>query len=82
MTGRQIKRKIEDLGYTMADVGRMIAEEFGTVTAASAEVMMHQMLSPDSDDWYPKYAPWLESRFRGVRVNRAAIKNAKVRRAA
>lgn len=62
MNEKQIKRKFEDMGLKIADVAREMQAAFPTISEASADVMLRQLIS--GERWYPNYANWLNKKYR------------------
>lgn len=66
MTEREIKRKLEDNGYRIADVARHLAQEF-PITVNSADTMLRNLLA--GRQWFPTYVAWLKANY-AVTVDR------------
>ena len=67
MTEREIKRKLEDDGYRIADIARHLADEF-PVTVNSADTMLRLLIA--GQRWFPTYAAWLKKNY-GVTVEKS-----------
>jgi hypothetical protein len=67
MTEKEIKRKLEDDGFRVIDVARHMARDFTSITEASAETMLRQLIA--GSRWFPVYAAWLQRTY-GVTVDR------------
>lgn len=68
MTEKEIKRKLEDDGFRVADIARHLAREF-SITVGSADTMLRELIA--GRRWFPTYAQWLKKNY-GVVVSKPA----------
>lgn len=69
MNEKQIKRRLEDNGFRVADVARHLQKDFPAITERSAETMLRRMIA--GQGWYPRYAEWFAENY-GIVISRPA----------
>lgn len=72
MNERHIKRTLEDNGLLVADVARMMRDDFPDITEKSADTMIRDLIS--GRRWFPVYAKWFNRKFKrfGLEIEKPA----------